>query len=77
MILHTIEPYELVFPPQEDVQQPVCARVRGQLVMGMRQGQSLTVSRLLTTDPAAYLDPDFAPGAQHMLTPEITDMRGR
>lgn len=67
MILHTIEPAELIFPAEMTGGTCSAARVEGQLVMGVRQGRTLRISRLISTDPAAYLNPRFAPGSQILI----------
>ncbi|MBC8570961.1 YlzJ-like family protein [Zongyangia hominis] len=67
MILYTTQPAELIFPTDASAYQCSTARVGGQLVMGVRQGRSFQVTRLLSTDPAAYLNPGFTPGAQIFL----------
>ena len=67
MILHTTQPAELIFPTEMSAYCCTAARVEGHLVLGMLQGRSMTISRLVSTDPAAYLNPQFSPGQPVLL----------
>ncbi len=67
MILHTTQPAELIFPTEMSAYCCTAARVEGHLVFGVLQGRSMTISRLVSTDPAAYLNPKFAPGQQVLI----------
>lgn len=63
MILWTIWPPELVMAPQEEV--PVYEEIslQGVRLQVMRRGpHEAVVVRLLTTDPAAYLNTALQPG---------------
>lgn len=62
MLHHTIIPMEAL---QEEPPTPegVCLPCQYGFVSGARDDQGrLVVDRLISTDPAAYLDPAFAPG---------------
>ena len=63
MILHTILPMEEIFP--QKLPEIQLKRINGCLCECI-QGETgrLTVSRLISTDPADYLRPEFFPGAQ-------------
>lgn len=43
------------------------SRCPGGLVQGVLGEQGLTVARLVSTDPAMYLDPRYQPGAVYRL----------
>ncbi len=61
MILYSIVPPEQVFPsppPEYAVR-----RVHNSYIQGIEQGGEFTVSRLISTDPAMYLDPRYRPGS--------------
>ena len=59
---YTILPEEMVFPPDEPAETEFHT-IRGRLCECMRAENGYTVRRILSTDPADYLDPAFAPGA--------------
>lgn len=61
MFLYTIVPPEQIFS------QPVKSncyylQVKNSFVQGVQQGDRMVVSRLISTDPHMYLDPQYAPG---------------
>ncbi len=59
---HTIMPMEAL-EEQPPVQETECLPCRYGFVSGVRDAQGrLVISRIISTDPAAYLDPKFAPG---------------
>lgn len=62
MTLYTVMPLELVFeqPAGNDV--PVEVESQGRRLLVQRSGQSWSVVRLLSTDPADFLDPRWQPG---------------
>lgn len=39
----------------------------GGYLEGVRQGRDLIISRVISTDPAVYLKPEFAPGSTYTL----------
>lgn len=63
MPIHSILPAE-AYLPEDTPPRRVCKRCRYGFVdcLPLPDGR-LQVSRLISTDPAAYLDPAFAPGA--------------
>lgn len=62
MSFHTIIPTEAL-QEQPPVPELVCIPCQYGFVSGTRDTQGkLVVSRVISTDPAAYLDPMFAPG---------------
>jgi len=67
-MLHTILPIEAVWPQQ--IPARTFRRVGGHLLEGYDTPQGFCVTRLLTTDPALYLDPRYAPGAVHRIFEE-------
>jgi len=56
-------PFELVFPHDAPSPQLICVR-EGILECRADGAGHLSVSRLISTDPAAYLNPRYAPGAR-------------
>ena len=54
-------PEETLLPPDEPVQTELHT-IRGRLCECVRVGNGYTVRRVLSTDPADYLDPALAPG---------------
>lgn len=62
MLHHTIIPVEAL---QEPLPAPegVCLPCRYGFVSGTRNSQGrVVIDRIISTDPAAYLDPSFSPG---------------
>lgn len=68
MPIHSILPPE-AYLPQDPTPEQVCKRCPYGFVdcLPLPDGR-LQVNRIISTDPAAYLDPAFAPGA--ILRPE-------
>ena len=68
MPIHSILPEE-AYLPQDPPPEQVCKRCSYGFVdcLPLPDGR-LQVNRIISTDPAAYLDPAFAPGA--ILRPE-------
>lgn len=61
-MLYTIYPYESVFPQDFDEHPFVEMQVQGRLCLGRRGSDGITrLERLMSTDPADYLDPRFTP----------------
>ncbi len=70
MPLYTIVPEEM-WAEQPQTPQAVCVKCRYGYVQGYRNGQGgVIVSRMISTDPAAYLDPAFAPGQTYTPPPK-------
>lgn len=65
MILYTTTPYELLFPEEDTVyqSQQVIDCDAGQLVVERIDDGSFRVIRLLSSDPNAFLKPEYAPGS--------------
>lgn len=75
MLLHTIVPYEAIFSPgapadgapgaqaQAAVPQAGESPAPGGVVQWVRDARGTHVSRLVSTDPRAYLNAAYAPGA--------------
>lgn len=61
-MLHTIVAEEFIWAAADE--RPECVCIRGGYLEGRREGDGLVVSRLISTDPALYLDPQYAPGAR-------------
>lgn len=60
MIIHTVMPMELVFPSE-----PAALRLLdcgGRQVLARRDEAGWCVERLLSSDPADFLDPRWQPG---------------
>lgn len=62
MILHTVMPLELVFAEEGPTEPPMEIEIAGQRLLVQRSGQAWQVVRLLSSDPADYLDPRWQPG---------------
>lgn len=61
-MMYTVIPPELL-EAQPSAPQAVCVKCPYGYVEGVRNGQGgVVVSRVISTDPAAYLDPRLAPG---------------
>lgn len=62
-MIHTILPMEALLPAPEPVQSELRRCPYG-WVQAVQMPQGVwQVSRVISTDPAAYLDPHFSPGA--------------
>ena len=61
-LLYTIQPAEAIFP-QADPPASRMMMVRGHLCECVREGEGYAVKRLISTNPADYLEPELAPGA--------------
>lgn len=64
MILYTTVPQELIFPPdvaQFSKQMNIDIN-EGQLVIEEMENQQFRVVRLISSDPMAYLNENYAPG---------------
>lgn len=59
-MLHTILPMEQVFPAP--IPQTETRMVNGCLCECVKTGEELCISRLISTNPADFLNPAFAPG---------------
>lgn len=62
MILHTVMPLELVFADNGPSEPPVEVEVDGRRLLVQRNGQAWSIVRLLSSDPADFLDPRWQPG---------------
>ncbi|NMP21855.1 YlzJ-like family protein [Sulfobacillus harzensis] len=63
-MLYTPLSYEEIFPAKDEVLEVFETEVRGRRVLCRRGADGLPrVERLLSTDPADYLDPDWMPGS--------------
>ncbi|SDN38929.1 YlzJ-like family protein [Acetanaerobacterium elongatum] len=67
MLLYTKEPYELIFQNQTN-DKTVTKTVNGVLLEGCEQPDGLHITRVLSTDPKAYLRKEFSPGSIITLT---------
>lgn len=63
MFLHTIVPPEQIFPANGGEAYEY-QNLHNSIVQGVRENGGFTVRRLISTDPAMYLDPRFAPGGR-------------
>lgn len=65
MVIHSIiDPMEMMERQNEP---RGLRRCRAGLVQGVLGNRGLTVARLVSTDPAMYLDPRYQPGAVYRL----------
>lgn len=61
-MLYTIYPLESVFPQEFDEHPFVEMQVQGRLCLGRRDSEGIMrLERLLSTDPADFLDEGFSP----------------
>lgn len=60
MILYSIEPLDLIFPPKEHAREFL--EFEGGTLEGYRENGHFTVTSLISTDPALFLDERFSPG---------------
>ena len=63
MVIHSIiDPLEIMERKRDP---SVWQKVPGGLIQGIAGENGLTVTRLVSTDPAMYLDPRYQPGAAY------------
>jgi len=62
-MLHSVVPPELIFPCDAPLPQLICVREGIVECRADAEGR-LAVGRLISTDPAAYLNPRYMPGAR-------------
>ncbi len=62
MLIHSVTPLEYLMPPPP-MGHMECMAFGGGYVQGYRTDKGLEVSRVISTDPAVYLDPQLQPGA--------------
>lgn len=63
MVIHSIiDPLEIM---ERKSDPSVWQQVPGGLIQGIAGENGLTVTRLVSTDPAMYLDPRYQPGAAY------------
>ena len=66
MIIHSVTPtWYLMEQPAAPTME--VAGLDGGYLEGVRQGRDLIISRVISTDPAVYLKPEFAPGSTYTL----------
>ncbi len=63
-MMYTIAPQELLMEQPQLPQTRFCAFDKGFLEL-TGSGSNATVTRVISTDPAVYLDPRFAPGSPY------------
>lgn len=62
MILHSVAPLEYLLPQETDFREEEVP-VLGAVLCGRRTPQGLMITRLISTNPADYLNDRFAPGS--------------
>lgn len=62
MLIHSITPLPLLLPPAESPPLEMLP-LGGALLEGHKTPEGFSVSRLVSTNPADYLDPRYAPGS--------------
>ncbi len=63
MVLYTNQPYELIFPEKRAEIRDIS--VPGGVLETLRcSNGSMRIRRLISTDPRAYLNPAYSPGAE-------------
>ncbi|MBP2240187.1 hypothetical protein J2Z40_000740 [Cytobacillus eiseniae] len=70
MILYTSMPHELIFPTEmnEYDKQKVVSYEGTSLLVEMTEGNNCTVLRVMSSDPADFMNEKFSPGAKITLT---------
>ena len=61
-MLYTIMPQELIMGNNGENEKPEIAMYKGVLVEGIRMGDRLKITRLISSDPNNYLNDEFSPG---------------
>jgi|GEM_PF-399061 len=63
MIYSIIPPDRLLYNPEDDKQVRMEVNINGeQVVLLKNDNNTYTIERLISTNPKAYLNPEFAPG---------------
>ena len=66
MIIHSVTPtWYLMEQPAAPAME--VTDFAGGYLEGVRQGRDLIISRVISTDPAVYLKPEYAPGQAYSL----------
>ena len=68
MIIHSVAPLDALLPRRE-LPETTTLPCRGGYVEGILSAQGLTISRLISTDPALYLDARLQPGEIYPIGP--------
>jgi hypothetical protein len=65
MILYTMTPLDQIFPtPEEEYARYVAVNYNGvELLAEMQENEGYRVDRILSTDPAHYMDQSIQPGS--------------
>lgn len=63
MVLHTIVALDDVFAPQQPLPQLEYKQIGSRFVQGVTSQQGFAVSRIISTDPADYLNPQYQIGS--------------
>lgn len=62
MVLYTNQPYELIFPNDTATSQNI--GISDGIIETLKSNDGkMHIRRLISTDPKAYLNPDYSPGA--------------
>ncbi len=61
-MLYTIMPQELIMGNNGENEKLDVAMYKGVLVEGIRMGDRLKITRLISSDPNNYLNDEFSPG---------------
>ncbi|RHW36382.1 ribonuclease [Neobacillus notoginsengisoli] len=65
MILYTMMPEELIYPPVDSLNADrQIIQVDGVPLEAEQDGQGYTIVRILSTDPAHFMDSRFMPGSK-------------
>ena len=70
MILYTILPAEQIFA-EGAAPQCECVSLDGMILEGVKGPDGLQISRVISTDPAVYLDSRYSPGQVYRQTPGV------
>ena len=61
-MLYTIMPNEVIMNKDENPQRTQTVSCKGVLLEGVREGNMLKITRLISSDPKYFLDSSFCPG---------------
>ena len=66
MLIHSVAPLQMLMPPSENIPIQIRSCKYG-FVEGVPGQDGFTISRVISTDPNAYLDQNYSPGSKIML----------
>ena len=61
-MIYSVIPYEVIMSGEEELPQAEWISGGGRFFQVCRQGNERVISRMMSTNPADYLKPEYAPG---------------